>query len=48
MGPIVSTFVLDDTAASLVHVFVLDVAVSVLGIIVMIILAVRCFKYKFI
>ena len=48
VGPIVSTFILDDTAASLVHVFVLDVAVSVLGIIVMIILAVRCFKYKFI
>ena len=48
VGPIVSTFILDDTAASLVHVFVLDVAVSVLGIIIMIILAVRCFKYKFI
>ncbi|MFD1417647.1 MFS transporter [Companilactobacillus keshanensis] len=48
VGPFVSTFIIDDTAQSMIHVFAIDATVTVAGVAVMLFLFFRCHKYHFI
>lgn len=47
VGPLMSVFILDGSAQSLTNVFLLDLIVSTLGFVLMLYLAWRCFKYRF-
>lgn len=48
VGPFISTFIIDDTAKSMIHVFAIDALVTVIGVVVMLFLFFRCRKYHFI
>lgn len=47
VGPFISTFIIDNTAQSMIHVFAIDAFVTVAGVAVMLFLFFRCHKYHF-
>lgn len=48
VGPFVSSFVINNTAASVLWVFKLDIVVTLIGVLLIALVMVRNFKYKFI
>ncbi|APX71828.1 MFS transporter [Companilactobacillus allii] len=48
VGPFISTFIIDETAQSMIRVFTIDATVTIVGILVMMFLAFRAHKYHFI
>lgn len=47
VGPFISTFIIDNTAQSMIHVFTIDATVTAVGVAVMLFLAFRSRKYHF-